>query len=106
MAVVPGHARIRSDNQTMAWFVKMLAGQLGSPVTDATGLSAKYDFVLSWSFEEGGPSAAGAPAASVDTYHPALIAALQSQLGLKLEQKKGQADVLAIDHMNKTPSEN
>jgi uncharacterized protein (TIGR03435 family) len=27
MAVVPGHARIRSDNQTMEWFVKMLSGQ-------------------------------------------------------------------------------
>jgi uncharacterized protein (TIGR03435 family) len=106
MAVVPGHARIRSDNQTMAWFVKMLAGQLGSPVSDATGLSAKYDFVLSWSFEEGGQPAAGAPVAPVDTYHPALISALQSQLGLKLEQKKGQADVLAIDHMDKTPRGN
>jgi uncharacterized protein (TIGR03435 family) len=111
MAVVPGHARIRSDNQTMAWLVRMLAGQLQSPVIDATGLESKYDFVVSWSFEENNAPAAsgadGAPVAAVlDPYRPALIGALQSQLGLKLEQKKGQAEVLVIDHMEKVPTGN
>jgi uncharacterized protein (TIGR03435 family) len=111
MAVVPGHARIRSDNQTMACFVRMLIGQLQSPVTDATGLTAKYDFVLSWSFEDNNSAAAsadgGAPvAAALDPYRPALINALQSQLGLKLEQKKGQAAVLVVDHMEKAPTGN
>ena len=110
MAVVPGHARIRSDNQPMGWLVRMLTGQLQCPVIDATELRAKYDFLVSWSFEDGsasGPSATGeTPAAPLDPYRPALINAVQSQLGLKLTQKKGQADVLVVDHMERVPTEN
>ena len=111
MAVGPGHARLRSDNQTMAWLARMLAGQLQSPVIDATELKAKYDFLVSWSFEEnngpGASAASGAPdSVELDPYRPALINAVQSQLGLKLEQKKGQAEVLTIDHMEKVPTEN
>jgi uncharacterized protein (TIGR03435 family) len=110
MAVVPGHARIRSDSQPLSWFVRMLAGQLHGPVIDATGLSAKYDFLLSWSFgEHDAPvtSAAGeTPVAPSDPYRPALISAVQSQLGLKLEQKKGHAEVLVVDHIEKLPSAN
>ncbi len=41
-------------------------------------------------------------AASADS----LIGAVQAQLGLKLERKKGQAEVLVVDHMEKTPTEN
>jgi uncharacterized protein (TIGR03435 family) len=110
MAVVPGHARIRSDNQTMAWLARMLAGQLQGPVIDATALKGKYDFLLSWSFGENNAPAGSAEAAPsmvvLDPYRPALINALQSQLGLKLEQKKGQADVLVIDHIEKEPTVN
>ena len=103
MAVMPGHARIRSENQTMAWLVRMLSGQLQGPVIDATGLPAKYDFVVSWAFGENN-AAGGEP--GLDPYVPALIRALESQLGLRVVQKKGQAEVLAIDHMEKAPTEN
>jgi uncharacterized protein (TIGR03435 family) len=96
MAVVPGHARIRSDGQTMAWFAHLLSGQLHSPVIDATGLVGKYDFLLSWSFEDNSAGDA------VD----ALISAVQLELGLKLQQKKGQGEVLMIDRLEKTPSGN
>ena len=106
MAAIPGHARIRSDNQTMAWLAHMLAGQLHGPVIDATGLTTKYDYLLSWSFEENNGAAGGVPAAMEDAYRLALIGALQSQLGLKLEHKKGQAEVLLIDHMEKVPTGN
>ena len=107
MAVIPGHARMRSDGQTMAWFARMLAGQLHGPVIDATGLKAKYDFVVSWSFGENSPPAGGSLEPAVgEPYLPALISAVQSQLGLKLEEKKGQADVLVVDHMEKAPTAN
>ena len=78
MAVMPGHARIRSENQTMAWLVRMLSGQLQGPVIDATGLPAKYDFVVSWAFGENN-AAGGEP--GLDPYVPALMRALESQLG-------------------------
>jgi uncharacterized protein (TIGR03435 family) len=103
MAVVPGHARMRSDHQTMAWLTRMLTGQLQGPVVDATGLKGKYDFLVSWSFEENN---AHDGSAMLDPYRPALINALQSQLGLKLEQRKGQAEVLVIDHIEKEPTGN
>jgi len=37
---------------------------------------------------------------------PTLFAALQSQLGLKLDAKKGPVEIIVVDHMEKTPSEN
>jgi uncharacterized protein (TIGR03435 family) len=37
---------------------------------------------------------------------PDIFAALQSQLGLKLERKPVPVDVFVVDHMEKTPSAN
>lgn len=102
MAAVPGHARIRSDAQTMGWLARMLSGQMGTAVIDATGLTGKYDYQLSWAYELN----ISAGAARVDEYHPALMRALQSQLGLKLQPKKGKVEVLVVDHIEKVPTEN
>jgi uncharacterized protein (TIGR03435 family) len=98
MAVVPGHARLRSENKPMAWFVEMLSNQMGAPVVDATGLHGKFDFILSWTFEEAG--------SATDPAGPILPSALQSQLGLKLEEKKGLVEVLVVDRIEKVPTEN
>jgi len=106
MAVVPGHARIRSDNQPLEWFVHMLSAQLQGPVIDSTGLKAKYDFVLSWAWEENNEPGAGSGAAAPDPYRPALMSAVQSQLGLRLQQRKGQAGVLVVERMEKVPTAN
>lgn len=37
---------------------------------------------------------------------PTLFTAVQEQLGLKLDPKKAPLDMLVIDHMEKTPTEN
>lgn len=37
---------------------------------------------------------------------PEIFAAIQSQLGLKLEAKKVTVQVLVVDHMEKTPTAN
>jgi uncharacterized protein (TIGR03435 family) len=96
MAVIPGHARLRSENRPIEWFARMLTNQLGSPVTDATGLPGKYDFVLSWVIEEPGGDPTG----------PTLADAVQSELGLKLQQKKGPVEILVVDHIEKAPTAN
>ncbi len=108
MGVVPGHARLRGDGQTMEWLAGMLKGQLHGPVTDGTGLKGKYDFIVSWAFGENGGAAdgGGTPGAMENTYQESLVEAIQSQLGLKLEKKKGFAEALAVDHMEKVPTAN
>lgn len=80
--------------------IKMLVGSLSSKpeiggrlMVDETGLSGKYDFELTWS-----PESLGAPTEG-DAGGPSLFAALQEQLGLKVEQKKSPEDCIVIDHV-------
>ncbi len=101
MAIVAGHARLRSEGQPIAWFVDMMKGQLQAPVIDLTGLKGKYDFTLSWSWEERSPADGG-----YEPIGPILVDAVQSQLGLKLEKKKGSVEILVVDHVEKSPTEN
>jgi uncharacterized protein (TIGR03435 family) len=77
-----------------------LAGQVGRPVVDKTGLSGSYDFVLHYY---------GTTASNRDDNEinlpPPLETAIQEQLGIKLEPAKGPVPILIIDHVEK-PSEN
>jgi uncharacterized protein (TIGR03435 family) len=54
----------------------------------------------------GGADGAGPLANASDSQGPTLFTAVQEQLGLKLEQKKGPMDILVIDHLEKVPTEN
>jgi len=121
MVMMNGNARMTASGQSMAGLSEMLSNQLALPVVDMTGLTGKYDFTLSFAPEglagmglpaglpphpgEGEP---GMPAASAPDAqsNPNLITALQEQLGLKLEQRKGPVDLLVIDHLEKAPVEN
>jgi uncharacterized protein (TIGR03435 family) len=94
----------------MEKLVTTLSNQLNQPVVDATGLKGKYDFVLSWSRQNLSPaSPTPSPdgvAVSPEASGPTLIGAVQQQLGLKLESKKGPVEILVIDHYEKVPTEN
>jgi uncharacterized protein (TIGR03435 family) len=68
---------------------------MGGPATDSTGLKGKYDFILSWVKDE--DSTAGGPT---------FIGAVQEQLGLKAERRKGLVDVFVIDHVEKVTAVN
>jgi uncharacterized protein (TIGR03435 family) len=122
--------RMCASKMTLENLANMLSGQLDRPLFNKTGLTGKYDFRLEFQPEGqmgmamgpagGGPvqsaSQAGpAPAASADgpalsgpnqEPAPPIAAAFQSQLGLKLEAKKAPADMLIIDKIEKTPTEN
>jgi len=112
MAMAPGRARVQGARETMAQLANRLSLFLSRPVTDATGLSGKYDYVLSFAPEMGRglglglPPAGGPPPASSEDSGPTIFAALQEQLGLKLEPNKGPVDLLVIDHVEKVPTEN
>jgi uncharacterized protein (TIGR03435 family) len=103
MAMVPGHARLQSENRPLSWFTNMISAQLHGPVIDSTGLKGNYDFVLSWAFAENNNSGA---ADIPQPYESALLSAVEEQLGLKLQRKKGQVEMLVVDHMEKVPTEN
>jgi uncharacterized protein (TIGR03435 family) len=87
-----------------------LGRMLNSTVTDATGLTAKYDFTVTFAggTEPGEPIASSLPATQPDAAEPLpdIFSALQAQLGLKLEQKKVAVEVFVVDHMEKTPTGN
>ena len=52
------------------------------------------------------PGAEGAVPAASDRAGPTIYVAIQEQLGLKLEPKKGIVEILVVDKVEKTPTEN
>ena len=84
-----------SASQLCEWFADILH----APVSDATGLTGKYDFQLTWS-----PQSLAAEAGE-DAGGPSLFAALQEQLGLKVEYRKSPVDCIVIDRVE-MPSQN
>jgi len=99
MMVAGGYATSRHVAETMEEFAVTLSYQLHKPVTDTTGLKGKYDFTLHWIAQGAGPSTS-------DDTGPTLFRALPEQLGLRLEAKKEMIEVLVVDHVEKTPTEN
>ena len=110
MAGAGGKAVMRGHNETGAEMASRFSTQVGSPVTDATGLTGKYDYTIYWStsatrgLRPAPPSPDGASPLEPDG--PSLFDALRAQLGLKLESKKGPVQVLAVDHVETKPTEN
>jgi uncharacterized protein (TIGR03435 family) len=84
----------------IAIIVESLSEVLERPVSDATGLTGYYDFRLDWM-----PDEVDATTPRSDSTGPSLFTAVQEQLGLKLEPRKGPVDVLAIETAMQ-PSEN
>jgi uncharacterized protein (TIGR03435 family) len=136
MMMMPGRARVTATQQSMQDLANRLTSQLNRPVIDNTSLTAKYDFVLTYAPDPndgpgrggpgmggmmvavsrtagpGGPGGPGAPGGNENVFVPEgdapqpLFGALQSQLGLKLEPKKGDVDIIVIDKAEKSPIEN
>jgi len=94
-------ARYASVDEVASLFQR---SALERPVVDRTGLSGRYDFDLTFAVDEtlfGGALGKG----SDDAKMPGFFAALQEQLGLKLEATRGPVSALVIDHAEKA-SEN
>jgi uncharacterized protein (TIGR03435 family) len=98
-----GTFNVFGGNQTMSELADYLSGGLaGRPILDKTGLTGQYDFSLKFTPSFG-------PGNSFDNQTDApsdLATAIQDQLGLKLESKKGPIEMLVIDHVERTPTEN
>ena len=88
---------------TIKEFADFIAGPLQMPVVDMTGLSGRYDFVLD--FTPYLPQGEGVMKMEFDNASGIIIAALQGELGLKLESKRDVVEVMAIYRVER-PSEN
>jgi uncharacterized protein (TIGR03435 family) len=120
MMMTPFGSRLMGQRQTMQELAERLSSILTKPVTDATALKQKFDFTLTYSMDglnnnmlpalapPPPPGGGGrGPSEMPDVEPPVnIFAAIQSQLGLKLDPKKGPVELLVVDHAEKTPTEN
>jgi len=73
-----------------------LSQRVGRTVVDRTGLTGRYDFLVEHTPDPpAGAAPPGGPPADPD--RPSIYAALQEQLGLKLDAQRGAVDVLVVD---------
>lgn len=124
--MMPGRFRLCAAKTTVEGLANMLTPQLDRPLFDKTGLKGTYDFKIEFAPEgpigmmmgpagggiissasQSGPSPEGGAAVSGPNQEPAptIFTAFQ-MLGLKLEAKKAPAEMLIIDRIERTPTEN
>jgi len=87
-------ARVTAD-----MLATVLSNQLGRPVQNKTGFDGRFDFTLRWA-----PDTGVAPGDGQD--RPSLFTALREQLGFRLIAQRTPTDVVVIDHVERTPTEN
>ena len=96
---VPG--RMMAGGSLLSDVGRNLAPSTGRLVIDRTGLTGRFDLDLEWTPDQmPPPPAPGAPPSVLPlppADGPSLFAAIQEQLGLKLEPTRGPVEVLVID---------
>jgi len=98
------HVELPARNATIAQFAAMMQRTvLDRAVVDETGLSGTYDFDLEWTPDESQFN--GNLPRSVEPTKPSLFAAMQEQLGLRLEAARGPVQTIVIDRVAR-PSQN
>jgi uncharacterized protein (TIGR03435 family) len=91
-----GAGRLAGEQVSAEMLAKALSGQLDRSVQDQTGLQGVFDFQLAWEPEMAHARVEGA----------SLFTAIQEQLGLKLESRKGPVEVLVIERIESVPTGN
>jgi uncharacterized protein (TIGR03435 family) len=117
-----GAMRLEIAKMTLATFSDFLSGFVDRPVVDMTELKGAYQMTLDLSMQDlltaarmagvavpmgrGGAEAARQPAdVASDPSGGSIFAAVQA-LGLKLDSRKAPIDLIVIDQVQKTPTEN
>jgi uncharacterized protein (TIGR03435 family) len=101
---------LRGQGVSLDEIAKSLGTGLDRPVIDKTGLAGKFDFELEFARDQAMGPAFRDPnqviaAAADPSAGPSIFAAIQEQLGLRLEPAKGPGEFLIIDSVER-PSEN
>jgi len=99
-----GKLNLTGKGATVAQLISFLSREIRLPIIDQTGLTGRYDYFMDINayITDEMRNQAGPPVEA-----PSIIAnALQGQLGLKVEAKKMPLEVVVIDKMEKTPTDN
>jgi uncharacterized protein (TIGR03435 family) len=100
--LAPGWFSARSI--TLQELTSPLTQLMRRPVIDETGLTGEFDLDVFFQPEGLGGALVGPPPQSLSDA-PALTTALQDELGLRLEPRRGPFDVLVVDRIER-PTEN
>lgn len=106
-----GNSSISGMNMPMSELAGMLGEALGKPVVDATHLSGGYDIKLMWRPDNDAAVAEEKRygkqyGIDVDNLPSSVFAALQEQLGLRLQSAKVPSRIIVVDSINRQPTEN
>jgi uncharacterized protein (TIGR03435 family) len=85
---------ITAGTRSISQLASSLQALTGRPVVDRTGLTGAFDFDLQWTSGTVGTPAGANPQPDDG---PSIFAALQEQLGLRLEPGRGSFDVVVVD---------
>jgi uncharacterized protein (TIGR03435 family) len=116
-----GRGQLTCTKVKMDVFARELSRSLGRPVLNETGLTGDYDFDLSFTPDGPGPGGAGGhgeggpggggpggggpggagPSMAPGSDGPSVFAAVQEQLGLKLDSKKAPVELFVVDKIEK-----
>jgi uncharacterized protein (TIGR03435 family) len=124
MTMNNGLMHMENSRMPIAGLVEMLARFVDKPVVDMTELKGSYQIGIDLSMDDlrniarasgmAGMMPGGAAPGGGDASRPAEAAADPSssvftsvqQLGLKLEPRKSSVDLIIVDHLEKSPTEN
>ena len=95
--------RIQARSAPLAAFADRLSQMVDRPVIDQTGIAGLFDFTLEWSPDQ--PHTNPGDDSSSPS-GPSIFTALQQQLGLRLEARRGPVEILVIESGNRIPAEN
>jgi uncharacterized protein (TIGR03435 family) len=108
LGVAEGNLVLDARATTVPAFIDFISRFVDRPIVDDTGMPGQFDFTLKWIPDRpvsmngnvaGGDSAQDAPGSSI-------FAAVQEQLGLSLEARRGSVEILVIDHAEREPTGN
>jgi uncharacterized protein (TIGR03435 family) len=95
--------RIAHNHMTMGLLVSLLSRFERQTIVDLTGLSGPFEVKLEWA-PDTALSQGGLTGPPPD--RPSLFAAVQEQLGLRLESRRGPLAVLIVEQAAKVPEKN
>jgi uncharacterized protein (TIGR03435 family) len=112
-----GNNRLEGKKLTMTQLADMLSRYMDRPVVDQTELKGSYDFTIEVTPEDYRAMLIRSAVAAGVSLPPEALKLMEGvsgdsffsaieTLGLKMDRRKAPIDVLVIDHMLKTPTEN